>query len=309
MCRHLAYLYIEILSEKESIMKTYSIIIPHKNTPHLLIRCMDSIPQREDVEIIVVDDNSDFDNWDPAVFTFLNRSDTRMIFTKEGKGAGYARNVGLHCATGKWLLFADADDYYTDGFLDALDKYKDSDPDVVYFCVGEDSEVAKRINQVIKNYLNNPVLEKDNLTLRYWAPWNKMFRRDYIVYHNFLFEEVYVGNDAMFVIKSGYYANRIEVDLFTLYNYTINSKSLTRFECIERDLSRFELYLKINKFYKSIGKKTYISLFGFFVEEWKCGRQKLYLNYFLMILKHRQFCSFVSSFLIYIIRKIIYVYE
>ena len=40
-------------------MISYSIIIPHKNTPSLLQRCLDSIPQRSDIEIIIVDDNSD----------------------------------------------------------------------------------------------------------------------------------------------------------------------------------------------------------------------------------------------------------
>jgi len=37
----------------------YSIIIPHKNIPELLIRCIESIPSKNDIEIIVVDDNSD----------------------------------------------------------------------------------------------------------------------------------------------------------------------------------------------------------------------------------------------------------
>ena len=38
-------------------MINYSIIIPHKNIPDLLQRCLDSIPRREDVQIID-DDNS-----------------------------------------------------------------------------------------------------------------------------------------------------------------------------------------------------------------------------------------------------------
>ena len=37
----------------------YSIVIPHYNIPDLLERALNSIPQREDIEIIVVDDNSD----------------------------------------------------------------------------------------------------------------------------------------------------------------------------------------------------------------------------------------------------------
>ena len=42
-------------------MIVYSFIIPHKNCPVLLNRCLDSIPIRDDVQIIVVDDNSDVD--------------------------------------------------------------------------------------------------------------------------------------------------------------------------------------------------------------------------------------------------------
>ena len=39
-------------ANKEEIV--YSIIIPHKNIPDLLRRCLDSIPQRPDIQIIVV---------------------------------------------------------------------------------------------------------------------------------------------------------------------------------------------------------------------------------------------------------------
>lgn len=42
----------------------YNIIIPHKNTPKLLQRCLDSIPQRDDLHIIIVDDNSDLEKMD-----------------------------------------------------------------------------------------------------------------------------------------------------------------------------------------------------------------------------------------------------
>ncbi len=39
-------------------MFDYSIIIPHYNIPKLLLRCVKSIPERDDVQIIVVDDCS-----------------------------------------------------------------------------------------------------------------------------------------------------------------------------------------------------------------------------------------------------------
>lgn len=94
-------------------MVNYSIIIPHKNIPDLLQRCLDSISPREDVQVIVVDDNSDLLIVDFEHFPGIDRDDVELIFPKDGKGAGYTRNVGLDHAVGKWLLFVDADDFYT----------------------------------------------------------------------------------------------------------------------------------------------------------------------------------------------------
>lgn len=36
----------------------FTIIIPHKDIPDLLMRCLKSIPVSEDIQVIVVDDNS-----------------------------------------------------------------------------------------------------------------------------------------------------------------------------------------------------------------------------------------------------------
>src|SRR5574344_311021 len=93
-------------------MINYTIIIPHKNTTDLLRKCIDSIPKRNDVQVIIVDDNSDADKVDFEHFPGLNEERTEVYFTKEGKGAGYARNIGLQYAIGKWVVFVDADDYF-----------------------------------------------------------------------------------------------------------------------------------------------------------------------------------------------------
>ena len=54
----------------------YSIIIPHKDIPDLLQRCLDSIPVRDDVEVIVVDDNSNTQKVDFGHFPGLERPNT-----------------------------------------------------------------------------------------------------------------------------------------------------------------------------------------------------------------------------------------
>ena len=92
----------------------FSFIIPHKNVPELLKKLLDSIPVRDDTEVIVVDDHSDPSIVDFVNFPGLKRRNTKCIFLDESRGAGYARNVGIDNASGKWLLFADSDDSYTE---------------------------------------------------------------------------------------------------------------------------------------------------------------------------------------------------
>ena len=116
-------------------MKTfeYSIIIPHKNAPALLARCVASIPQRDDVQIIVVDDNSDPDIVDFDNFPITNDDHTIVIFDKSCGGAGRARNIGMAEASGEKFIFADADDFFNYCINEVLEEYKNDKTDIVFF--------------------------------------------------------------------------------------------------------------------------------------------------------------------------------
>ena len=109
----------------------FTFIIPHKNLPELLKRCVSSIPERDDIQVIIVDDSSD----DVSVIKSLNRVKGRLdvVFDKESKGAGHVRNVGLDYVEGEWLLFADADDFFTEDLLSCLDRHLSDAVDIVFF--------------------------------------------------------------------------------------------------------------------------------------------------------------------------------
>ena len=124
---------VSIVANIKTMTPTYSIIIPHKGIPDLLMRCLRSIPVSEDIQVIVVDDNSaDADTYLDK-YPELSRPYLEFIRTKTGGGAGYARNVGLDRAKGKWLLFADADDFFVEDMHDIISSYVDSEADVIYF--------------------------------------------------------------------------------------------------------------------------------------------------------------------------------
>lgn len=63
----------------------YSIIIPSHNHPELLSRCLNSIPDIADIQVIVIDDNSNPKKVCFEQYPGLERAFTEVVFTKEGK--------------------------------------------------------------------------------------------------------------------------------------------------------------------------------------------------------------------------------
>jgi len=244
----------------------YSFIIPHKNIPGLLQRCLDSIPRRKDVQIIVIDDNSDPDTVDFNNFPGLHDPCVNLVFTKEGRGAGFARNIGLTKADGKWLLFADADDYFTNGFLDYIDKYNNSDFDLVYFGV---YKVDKNKNQKLKTdyyydrLMRNVLLHQKYDEYKYTAfvPWGKLIKHSLIKENNIAFDETMAANDKLFSVKTAYYAKNIHYDPYRIYIYELGSNiySLTsrRKKTTLLKFNRFNAHIHLNNFLDSISQKKY----------------------------------------------------
>ena len=245
------------------MQKNYSIIIPHKNIPDLLQRCLASIPRRGDVQIIVVDDNSDPDKVDFEHFPGLGDSFVEVVFTKEGKGAGYARNVGLTKVTGKWLLFADADDYFVDGFLQCLDKYKESEYDLVYFDIigiyGDtkwESDRGRKYNKLLKEAICGQ--KHDECKYKWAVVWGKMYKHSLIRDNNITFDETMIGEDRMFSFKTAYYARKISFDENKIYTSETRQGSLvTLRRTLDLNFDRFFVLVRTNAFLRDIKQKNF----------------------------------------------------
>ena len=227
----------------------YSFIIPHKNCPDLLQRCVDSIPERDDVQVIVVDDNSE-EGKKPSLRERKNLQ-VVLLDATQSKGAGRARNVGLEHAEGKWLLFADCDDFYTDGFIDILDKYTDMDLDIVYFDAYDSPDSGKTLK-----YVDKTKCSISEVKYKHRQPWNKMFNHEFIKHYNLLFEEVICGNDMRFVILAGLKAKKVALEHSALYVYSYNPESITnKKHSIENRFCAFLHNVQRNAFFKDIGVK------------------------------------------------------
>lgn len=108
-----------------------SVIVPVYNQEVLLLRALESVPNRDDVELIVIDDGSTDDTWlDMSIFRDKNPDwlNLVMLYNKENKGVAYTVNKGFDVASGEYILLLGSDDYlYTDGFIKALDELDGTD--------------------------------------------------------------------------------------------------------------------------------------------------------------------------------------
>lgn len=241
----------------------YSVIIPHRNCADLTRRCLMSVPDREDIEIIVVDDNSKNPEELRMVQEELSTINAQFIYTTEGRGAGYARNVGLSHAKGEWLVFTDADDFFEKNAFDIFDKFINDNYDIVYFphtsVYSETLEPCLRFNVrndcLIEYLKESSDHNEEKLKFGDVVPWGKIFRRSVVEQHKIKFDEVPASNDVMFVTQAAYYAKQVHVCEEPVYVLTYRKGSITRVINKENEYSRFRVSLRFNNFLQEKGLK------------------------------------------------------
>lgn len=228
-------------------MFTYSVVIPHKNCVLLLQRCLESIPQRNDIQVIVVDDVSDLTEDERLLMKSFENDRIKVVFLSLSKYAGGARNVGLSLAEGKWVVFSDSDDFFTPNAFEIMDDYVDSDYDIIFFghtaCFCDTLEPTNRYgerNRYVEKFAktHSEAAEKQ---LRYHnpIPTSKMLRNSFLKEKNIKFEEIRASNDSMFSLLSGYYAHSIFADVRKTYCGTIRRGSLTQTKNRENTYCRY----------------------------------------------------------------------
>lgn len=113
-----------------------SVIIPVWNQEELITRALLSIPKREDIQVIVINDASTDDTclsiahfdmeYGQEFYEFLYLKNT------ENRGVGYTINRGYDRAVGEYVVALGSDDYfYTDVFEQAMEELDGTD--MVYF--------------------------------------------------------------------------------------------------------------------------------------------------------------------------------
>ncbi len=283
-----------------------SVIIPHYNSADTLGKLLDSIiGECKDIQIIVVDDRST-EKIDVLNEIRQKYSDTVEFYSNDtgNKGAGAARNVGVSKAKGEWLLFADSDDYYLDGWYDIVKDYFDKQYDLVFFAptsVDLNSGKPGTRHEYYKKFVDDYSYSDDHYEaeqhLRYYfvVPWAKLVRASVVREHNIKFDEIRNFDDAMFAVMVGFYAKSIFADPQEIYCVTERAGSLTTDKSEETLALGIDVFCRRNLFLREhLNKddyKLYVRSMGAFsrlvqAKRRKCGL-KLLISYLGMYRKNK----------------------
>lgn len=133
--------YMDVKGEKSVKEKQISVIVPCYNAAEFIPRCMEYLLKQtiglDNMEIILVDDASTDNGATLEVLYSYEKQcpdSIIVIASSENRRQGGARNLGLQYASGEYIAYCDADDWYC---VDAMKKLytiaKEYDCDAVEF--------------------------------------------------------------------------------------------------------------------------------------------------------------------------------
>ena len=271
----------------------FSVIIPFRDCTDLLRKACESIPDRSDIQVIVVD-NSECPIGYEVIKTF-NRSNIEYYTSSPVKGEGCARNEGMKHAKGKFLVFLDADDYFTPESFKAFDAEFDTDCDIVYFNATSVVLGTNRLSNrhySIDNKIKKAIKDNDQDVLRYHFanPVCKMVRKSLVDQYKLQYQEVPASNDLMFSLKSGHYAKKVKAVDKIVYVITAgeSGSSLTRTHSIAIEESRFHVFVDWYTFLREVGRLDMCPrVMGFILKGYRYFGIGIFFKWLLYALRHR----------------------
>lgn len=233
-----------------------SILIPAHNAEDTILCTLKSISGNslEKTEIIVVNDAST----DETVKTInsLDRKNIKVINLEQNIGPFSALNYGLETASGEYITFIDADDWYDLDFLDTIHKIiSDFNSDLIIFGmrnIRDNYEINTFPKFDENNFMSEFVLDKITC-----SKVNKVYKKSIIDLYNITFRDTARGVDGTFNMDYFVHIEKVYKLNKIFYNYDQRRPSITRknfsFEVIsdhenmlKRDLKAIQEHLSID---------------------------------------------------------------
>lgn len=225
--------------------KTVTIIIPVYNSERYLKRCLDSVINQtyKDIEVILIDDGSKDDS--KIIYNaYVNEYKFIHAYYQENQGVSSARNLGLEKSNGDFIFFCDSDDYLEVNAIEIMINAMTSfDLDMVASSYNVVSDCKNKNEKLLitnfSDLLEPPVmldliLNPDEIA---GYLWNKLFRKSFINKGVEFDTNIAIGEDLLFCVEYLIKCKRFMVIDHYLYNYCLNSDSITNSSYGEKNLT------------------------------------------------------------------------
>ncbi len=231
-----------------------SIIVPVYNSKRYLPRCIESICGQiyRELEIILVDDGS-MDGSGELCEAYAKKDPRILVLHKENGGAVRARKEGLKLASGKYIAFADSDDWLEPHMLERLHGTLTGQDVEIAMCgrYEETGHTARAVRHGIapgrydKEAMIRQVYPRMIVNRRFFewglfpGLWDKLFKRECL--EKFLLavdERLTMGDDAACVYPALLHAESIYILEECLYHYRQSPASMVK-RAEEADRERF----------------------------------------------------------------------
>ncbi len=239
-------------------MEKVSIIIPAYNAEKYIERCLKSVlaQKYENKEIIVINDGST-DKTEEKISKYINK--IKYIKKKNG-GLSEARNVGIEKATGKYIMFIDADDYIEKDLLKNLKPYIDEDIDMIKYKAKKVTEKGEEIQlmdgPIFETIKGEEAFSKMCFTDQLMeTAWIYLYKKELLKKNKFQFSKGLYHEDfgliPLVILKAQTF---VSTDICG-YNYVQSENSITRNEDYQKTKRKaYDLLIHYDKIVKEIEK-------------------------------------------------------
>lgn len=189
--------------------KQIDIIIPAYKAHKTIFKTLCSIAMQDMSDIIkvtIVDDHCPEGDYKAIVKLFKGQLDIDTRRLPENHGPGYARRYGIEHTSCPYIMFADADDTYTNGFT------------ITEFY---NNIIKTKEDIIISNFIEQ---HEDNTYIPHYSDvvwvFGKIYRRQFLIDHNITFTDMRANEDTCFNRKILIYRTHINKNIPVLNSFT-----------------------------------------------------------------------------------------
>ena len=236
-----------------------TVIMPTYNVEDSIRDSVESIKNQtigfENIELIIVDDNSS-DNTKNILNNYSEKyPNIRCLFHKDNSGnGGKGRNEGIELAEGKYIMFLDADDRFTENACKvAYEKINEFGVDILIFNkkVIKNGNFPKNLSlpQDYSYIMDNP--KKNEALFKKVNMWDKIFNREFLIKNEIRCLEDCHAEDIYFSIKSFLNTDNV-VYLKNFYGIFYNIRDSDNNSSISNTITKSFFLKTLEGFYKIV---------------------------------------------------------